>query len=95
MVCRRDAENKLLSFPQDDCKEKMKDEFVFFESNQASNQWCGEVMTNLQKKKENLQPLKQSAWITQWDFNLFKFYFSKTKAGGIVLSWLSHSHKYW
>lgn len=38
MVCRRDAENKLLSFPQDDCKEKMKDEFVFFESNQASNQ---------------------------------------------------------
>lgn len=52
MVCRRDAENKLLSFPQDDCKEKMKDEFVFFESNQASNQWCGEVMTNLQKKKK-------------------------------------------
>lgn len=28
MVCRRDAENKLLSFPQDDCKEKMKDEFA-------------------------------------------------------------------
>lgn len=41
------------------------------------------------KKKKNLQPLKQSAWITQWDFNLFKFYFSKTKAGGIVLSWLT------
>lgn len=47
--------------------------FASSKSNQVSNHWCVEVMTN-EKKKERLIPtIEINAWITQFDFDLSKF----------------------